>query len=91
MTKLYGIACHGGPTHRALKVGRTSYPEDLCGSAYWVPAENKYILAPIYPFTTRKSAQEDLKRARERRCQMFLPYDGYGTCCIVKAPQPPST
>lgn len=81
--KKYGIACHGGPTYRCLSVGNTSYPQELCGSAYYKPEENLFILSPFYPYDSRKSANDDLKKARNRRCTMFLPYDGYGKCEIV--------
>ena len=82
-TTKYGIACHGGPKKRCLAVGNTRYPEELCGSAFYKPDQNVFVLAPLYPYASRKDADADLKKARERRCSMFLPYDGYGKCEIV--------
>jgi hypothetical protein len=85
MTKTaYGIACFGGPKHRTLSVGRTKYPQELCGAAYWSVDKKTFLLAPLYPFSRRKDAENEIKEARKMRCKLFLPYDGYGKCEIVK-------
>lgn len=84
----YAIVCEGGPKKRQLCVGHSMQPlQILDGRAFYVPNENSFILAPVYPFNSAKDARAVMKKAREIRCQMFLPYDGYGICKIIEEPR----
>lgn len=83
---MYGICCTGGPRIRTVYVGNgahTPMPSNN-GVVFWFPEDNAFKFADNFCYAKRKDAEAALKVARARRVSMFLPYDGFSVCKIVK-------
>lgn len=82
---MYGICCTGGPKRRAVSVGQDTVEFAANdGTVFYFPEENAFKFADNYAYAKRKDAEADIKKARERRMTMFLPYDGFSVCKIVR-------
>lgn len=84
---MYGICCSGGPKKRALSVGKETIEYAANdGVVFYFPEEkfHRFQFKDNYCYVKRKDAEADLKKAREARVSMFLPYDGFSACRIVK-------
>lgn len=84
---MYGICCTGGPKKRVLNVGHDQVEFAANdGTVFYFPEENVFKFADNFPYEKKKDAETAMKTARARRLSMFLTYDGFSVCKIVRKP-----